>query len=190
MKVVAALLALFFLLCVPAFAQTQQEYKVKLETSMGDIVLKLDYAKAPKTVTNFLRYVRDGYYNGTIFHRVIDGFMIQGGGRLPSLAPKLSRKPIKNEADNGLKNKMYTIAMARTSDPHSAASEFFINVNDNTFLDHTAKTDRGWGYAVFGEVVEGQDVVDKIKKVQTHSVQSMDDVPVDPVVIKKAIVLE
>lgn len=190
MKVVAALLALFFLLCVPAFAQTQQEYKVKLETSMGDIVLKLDYAKAPKTVTNFLRYVRDGYYNGTIFHRVIDGFMIQGGGRLPSLAPKLSRKPIKNEADNGLKNKMYTIAMARTSDPHSAASEFFINVNDNTFLDHTAKTDRGWGYAVFGEVVEGQDVVDEIKKVQTHSVQSMDDVPVDPVVIKKAIVLE
>lgn len=190
MKFAAGLLALLFLLCSPAFAQTQPEYKVKLETSMGDIVLKLDYAKAPKTVTNFLRYVRDGYYNGTIFHRVIDGFMIQGGGRLPSLAPKLSRGPIQNEADNGLKNKIYTIAMARTSEPHSATSEFFINVRDNAFLDHTAKTTRGWGYAVFGEVVEGQDVVDAIRRVQTHSVQGMDDVPVTPVVINKAVVLE
>ena len=190
MKFLAGLLTVFVLLATPAFAQTQPTYKVKLETSMGDIVLELDYAKAPKTVTNFLRYVRDGYYNGTIFHRVIDGFMIQGGGRLPSLAPKLARRPIKNEADNGLKNRMYTIAMARTSDPHSATSEFFINVSDNDFLDHTAKTDRGWGYAVFGEVIQGQDVVDKIKKVQTHSSQGMDDVPVTPVVIEKAVVLE
>ena len=190
MKFLTGLLIAFFLLCLPAVAQPQQEYRVKLETSMGDIVLKLDYARAPKTVTNFLRYVRDGYYNGTIFHRVIDGFMIQGGGRLPSLAPKLSRRPIKNEADNGLKNTMYTIAMARTSEPHSATSEFFINVSDNAFLDHTAKTESGWGYAVFGEVVEGRDVVDKIKKVRTQSVESMEDVPVTPVVIEKAVVLE
>jgi len=160
MKAVIALLASVFLFCGSAHAQAQREYMVKLETSMGDILLKLDYARAPKTVTNFIRYVRDGYYDGTIFHRVIDGFMIQGGGRLPSLAPKLSRRPMKNEADNGLKNTKYSIAMARTNEPHSATSEFFINVTDNPGLDYKSKSESGWGYAVFGKVVDGQDIVD------------------------------
>ncbi len=159
---------------------------VKLTTNFGAIVLELDTEKAPETVANFLQYVNSGFYNGTIFHRVIDGFMIQGGGMEPSLKQKATRDPIKNEADNGLKNKTYTIAMARTPNPHSASSQFFINVGDNDFLNFSAPTAQGYGYCVFGKVVEGQDVVDAIKKVKTGSRGGHDDVPVDDVVIESA----
>lgn len=194
MKIGFLCLVFLCFFAVPTFAQEQTKaphYMVKLETNMGDIVLELDYAKAPKTVANFLRYVRDGYYDGTIFHRVIDGFMIQGGGHLPNLSRKPGdRQPIKNEADNGLKNDAYTIAMARTNDPHSATSQFFINVKDNAFLNHKGKNPAGWGYAVFGKVVKGQDIVDKIKGVKTRSMHGMGDVPVDPIIIEKAVVLE
>ena len=137
---------------------------VKLETSMGDITLELNADKAPATVANFLQYVKDGFYDGTIFHRIIPTFMIQGGGFDAKMNQKPTRTPIKNEADNGLKNGVYTVAMARTGDPNSATAQFFINAADNKFLNHTAKTMQGWGYAVFGKVVKGQDVVDKITK--------------------------
>ena len=159
---------------------------VKLQTNFGTITLELDAEKAPQTVANFLQYVNDGFYNGTIFHRVIDGFMIQGGGLQSGMIPKLTRDPIQNEANNGLKNAAYTIAMARTSSPHSASSQFFINVADNGFLNHTAPTQQGWGYCVFGKVVEGQDVVDKIKKVRTGNNAGHQDVPVEEVVIESA----
>jgi len=157
-----------------------------LQTNFGDITLELDHEKAPETAANFEQYVRDGFYDGVIFHRVIDGFMIQGGGFEPGMIPKETREPIKNEADNGLSNQAGTIAMARTMDPHSASAQFFINVSDNTFLDHTAKTTEGWGYAVFGKVVEGMDVVNKIKAVSTTMRAGHQDVPVDDVVIKTA----
>jgi len=163
---------------------------IKLETSKGDIQIELDSEKAPVTVENFLGYVRSGHYDGTIFHRVIDGFMIQGGGFDHEMKQKDTREPIKNEADNGLKNEKYTLAMARTMDPHSATAQFFINVSDNFFLNHTAPNPRGWGYAVFGKVVEGQDVVDEIRKVKTGSHGPHQDVPVEPVVIKKAVETE
>jgi peptidyl-prolyl cis-trans isomerase B (cyclophilin B) len=163
---------------------------IKLETSKGDIQIELDSEKAPVTVENFLGYVRSGHYDGTIFHRVIDGFMIQGGGFDHEMKQKDTREPIKNEADNGLKNEKYTLAMARTMDPHSATAQFFINVSDNSFLNHTAPNPRGWGYAVFGKVVEGQDVVDEIRKVKTGSHGPHQDVPVEPVVIKKAVEVE
>lgn len=159
---------------------------VKLTTNFGAIVLELDAEKAPITVANFLQYVNSGFYNGTIFHRVIDGFMIQGGGMEPGLKQKETQDPIKNEADNGLKNKAYTIAMARTPNPHSASSQFFINAGDNDFLNFSAPTAQGYGYCVFGKVVEGQDVVDAIKKVKTGSRGGHDDVPVDDVVIETA----
>ena len=159
---------------------------VKLHTNQGDITLELDAKAAPATVENFLEYVRSGFYDNTVFHRVIDGFMIQGGGFEPGMKQKGTRKPIKNEADNGLKNDRYTIAMARTSDPHSATAQFFINVADNAFLNHTAQTAQGWGYAVFGRVTEGQDVVDKIKKVATGSSGMHQDVPRDDVIIERA----
>jgi peptidyl-prolyl cis-trans isomerase B (cyclophilin B) len=159
---------------------------VKLNTNFGAIVLELDAEKAPITVANFLQYVNSGFYNGTIFHRVIDGFMIQGGGMESGLKQKETQDPIKNEADNGLKNKAYTIAMARTPNPHSASSQFFINVGDNDFLNFSAPTAQGYGYCVFGKVVEGQDVVDAIKKVKTGSHGGHDDVPVDDVVIESA----
>lgn len=159
---------------------------VKLTTNFGTIVLELDAEKAPATVANFLQYVNSGFYNGTIFHRVIDGFMIQGGGMESGLKQKETQDPIKNEADNGLKNKAYTIAMARTPNPHSASSQFFINVGDNDFLNFSAPTAQGYGYCVFGKVVEGQDVVDAIKKVKTGSRGGHDDVPVDDVVIESA----
>ena len=133
---------------------------VKLQTNFGTMTLELDAEKAPQTVANFLQYVNDGFYNGTIFHRVIDGFMVRGGGMQSGMIPKQTRDPVQNEANNGLKNSAYTIAMARTSDPHSATAQFFINVSDNGFLNHTAPTAQGWGYCVFGKVVEGQDVVD------------------------------
>jgi peptidyl-prolyl cis-trans isomerase B (cyclophilin B) len=163
--------------------------RVELKTSAGPIVLELYADKAPQTVENFLRYVRDGHYNGTVFHRVIDGFMVQGGGFEPGLKQKPTRAPVKNEADNGLKNERYTVAMARTADPHSATAQFFINVADNKFLDHTAPTGRGWGYAVFGRVVEGKDTVDRIKAVKTGSRGPYGDVPVEDVVIQSATVV-
>ncbi|MGW7585299.1 peptidylprolyl isomerase [Kitasatospora sp. NPDC054768] len=164
--------------------------KVKLSTNHGDIVLRLDAEKAPETVENFLQYVRDGFYDGTVFHRVINGFMVQGGGMEPGMKQKKTRAPIQNEADNGLKNTKYTVAMARTGDPHSATAQFFINVADNDFLDHSGKNAQGWGYAVFGEVVEGQDVVDAVKTVPTGSRSGHQDVPKEDVVIEKAEVVE
>jgi len=157
-----------------------------LHTNHGDITLKLNHDKAPATAANFEQYVTDGHYNGVIFHRVISGFMIQGGGFEPGMVEKDSRDSIENEADNGLSNKKGTIAMARTMEPHSASAQFFINVSDNTFLDHTAKTLEGWGYAVFGEVVEGLDVVDAIKTVDTTMRAGHQDVPVDDVIIESA----
>lgn len=159
---------------------------VKLLTNFGEITLELDAEKASITTANFLQYVDNGFYNGTIFHRVIDGFMIQGGGFDASMNQKQTADEIKNEADNGLKNDKYTIAMARTSAPHSASSQFFINAGDNDFLNHTAQTSSGWGYCVFGKVVAGMDVVDKIRQVATTSRKGHQDVPVDNVVIETA----
>jgi peptidyl-prolyl cis-trans isomerase B (cyclophilin B) len=164
--------------------------QVKLSiVNYGDIVLELDDAKAPKSVANFLDYVRKGHYDRTVFHRVIDGFMIQGGGFEPGMTQKPTGAPIENEANNGLKNDNYTVAMARTSAPHSATAQFFINVKNNDFLNFTAPTAQGWGYAVFGKVVEGKDVVDKIRKVATGSRGGHGDVPKEDVVIEKAVVL-
>ena len=162
---------------------------VELHTNHGVIKLELNAAKAPKTVENFLNYVKKGHYDGTVFHRVINGFMIQGGGFEPGLKQKPTDAPIDNEANNGLKNDNYTVAMARTNDPHSATAQFFINVNDNDFLNHSSPTPQGWGYAVFGKVVEGQDVVDKIKGVKTGNAGFHQDVPTDDVVIEKAVVV-
>lgn len=162
--------------------------RVTLATSMGDISIELDAAKAPVTAKNFLAYVESGHFDGTIFHRVIPDFMIQGGGFDCDMAQKASSTPITNEADNGLRNERGTLAMARTSDPHSASCQFFINLKDNRFLDHTAKTPQGWGYAVFGRVLEGMDVVDAIAQVKTGRSGPHSDVPVEPVVIEKATV--
>ena len=156
----------------------------------GVIALELDDVKAPKSVANFLAYVKSGHYDGTIFHRVINGFMIQGGGFTPDMQQKPTNAPIENEAANGLKNDIYTIAMARTNEPHSASAQFFINVQNNDFLNHTAPTPRGWGYAVFGRVVSGQDVVDAIKGVPTGRRGYFDDVPLEAVVIEKAVALD
>ena len=159
---------------------------VKLHTTLGIITLELDQQKAPDTVANFLQYVEDGHYTNTIFHRVIDGFMIQGGGFEPGMKQKATRATVKNEADNKLKNKAYTIAMARTPDPHSASSQFFINLSDNGFLDFTAPTSDGWGYCVFGRVTGGTEVVDKIRQVKTGGRAGHQDVPVNDIVIEKA----
>ncbi len=159
---------------------------VKLHTNHGTITLELDAEKAPRTVENFLQYVRDGFFDGTIFHRVIDGFMIQGGGFEPGMTQKTTRDAIENEASNGLKNEAYTIAMARTPNPNSATAQFFINVANNSFLNFTAPTPQGYGYAVFGKVVEGMDVVDKIKKVKTGNRAGHQDVPLEDVVITQA----
>jgi peptidyl-prolyl cis-trans isomerase B (cyclophilin B) len=163
--------------------------RVKLTTSLGDIVLALDRAAAPKTVDNFLTYVKDGFYDGTIFHRVIARFMIQGGGFDAQMNRRPTRPPIPNEADNKLPNRIGTIAMARTADPHSASAQFFINTKDNGFLDHRGKTAKGWGYCVFGKVVSGMNVVRAIEKVPTTSRSGMRDVPETPVVIEKASVI-
>lgn len=160
--------------------------QVLLETTHGDILLELDPEKAPETVKNFLNYVDSGHYDNTVFHRVIPGFMIQGGGLDGHMKEKSTNVPIKNEANNGLKNERGTIAMARTMDPHSATSQFFINHANNDFLDHRAPTPDGWGYAVFGKVLDGMDTVDKIAKVKTGSVGAYDDVPKDMVLITKA----
>ncbi len=158
-------------------------------TGYGVITLELDQEKAPKSVANFLSYVNKGHYNNTIFHRVIPGFMVQGGGMEPGMAQKDCDAPISNEANNGLKNNNYTVAMARTGDPHSATAQFFINVSDNGFLNHTAPTQQGWGYAVFGKVVAGTDVVDKIKAVKTGRKGFHDDVPKEDVIMEKAVAL-
>lgn len=159
---------------------------IKLHTNYGVITLKLDAEKAPQTVANFEQYVKDGFYNGTVFHRVINNFMIQGGGFEPGMKQKETGSPINNEANNGLSNKRGTIAMARTMDPHSATAQFFINVKDNDFLDHTAPTPQGWGYAVFGKVVDGMDVLDEIRVVATTSKAGHQDVPAEDVIIEKA----
>jgi len=164
--------------------------RVKFQTNYGDFVITLDVVKAPKTAANFLAYVNDGFFNGTIFHRVIDGFMIQGGGFEPGMKQKPTKAQIENEANNGLKNDEYTVAMARTSDPHSATAQFFINVKNNDFLNHTAPTSQGWGYAVFGKVTEGKDVVDKIKAVRTGNKGFHQNVPNEDVIITKAVVIE
>ncbi|WP_421870747.1 peptidylprolyl isomerase [Motiliproteus sp.] len=163
-----------------------QAEQVLLETNMGNIVIELNREKAPKSVANFIAYVKSGYYDGVIFHRVINGFMIQGGGFTPSMSRKPTQAPIENEADNGLSNVTGSIALARTGDPHSATAQFFINVNDNVFLDHQSKTNQGWGYAVFGKVVEGMGVVNQIKQVSTTSKWGYRDVPAEPIIISKA----
>ena len=157
---------------------------VKIKTNHGEMSLELDAEKAPITVANFLEYVQSGFFNNTIFHRVIDGFMVQGGGFEPGMNQKPTRATIKNEADNGLKNDMYTVAMARTSDPNSATAQFFINASNNDFLNYTSPTPQGWGYCVFGKIVEGQDVIDKIRKVRTGSKGGHQDVPLEDVVIE------
>ena len=164
--------------------------KVELHIKdQGVITLELDEDKAPKTVANFLNYVKKGQYDGTIFHRVIDGFMIQGGGFTAGMNQKPTDAPIENEANNGLKNEKYSVAMARTQAPHSASAQFFINVADNAFLNHSAPTAQGWGYAVFGKVVGGQDVVDRLKAVKTGRRGFHDDVPMEDVVLEKAVVV-
>ncbi|CAK14914.1 MULTISPECIES: peptidylprolyl isomerase [Pseudomonas] len=164
--------------------------KVKLSTNHGDIVLQLDAEKAPLTTENFVQYVKEGHYDGTVFHRVIKGFMIQGGGFEPGMSQKKTRASIQNEADNGLKNAKYTIAMARTMEPHSASAQFFINASNNDFLNHSGKNVQGWGYAVFGEVIEGREVVDAIEGVSTGSKAGHQDVPKDDVIIEKAEIIE
>ena len=157
-------------------------------TNVGDITIELNKQKAPVTVKNFLKYCQDGFYNGTIFHRVIDGFMVQGGGFVPGMEQKDVNDPIQNEANNGLSNKVGTLAMARTPDPHSATAQFFINVNDNDFLNHSSETSQGWGYCVFAEVIEGMDVVNKIKGVATGSAGFHQDVPLENVIIENVTV--
>ncbi|MFA7436802.1 peptidylprolyl isomerase [Castellaniella sp.] len=164
--------------------------KVQLTTNKGNLLIELNPEKAPVTVENFLTYVKEGFYDGTVFHRVIDNFMIQGGGFESGLKQKETHKPIKNEADNGLKNEPYTLAMARTSDPHSATAQFFINVANNDFLNFSAPTSNGWGYAVFGRVIEGTEVVDEIRKVKTGNKGFHQDVPVDDVIIESATLTE
>ncbi len=164
--------------------------KVQLATNKGTLLIELDAEKAPATVENFLTYVKEGFYDGTVFHRVIDNFMIQGGGFEPGLKQKETHAAIKNEADNGLKNEPYTLAMARTSDPHSATAQFFINVASNDFLNFSAPTSNGWGYAVFGRVIEGTEVVDDIKKVKTGNKGFHQDVPVDDVIIESATLID
>ena len=164
--------------------------KVKLTTNMGDIVLELDAEKAPVTVENFLNYVKNGHYNGLIFHRIIPDFMVQGCGLEPGMKERPNLSPIQNEADNGLKNDKGTIAMARTNEPHSATSQFFINLKDNDFLNHTGKDQRGWGYTVFGQVVEGIEVVDAMGTAQTGTVAGHADVPNEDVLLIKAEIVE
>ena len=182
------LLSLAFALCLalPALAANPQ---IEMKTSMGTLTIELFADKAPRSVENFLNYVKDGHYAGTIFHRVIDGFMIQGGGFEPGMKQKPARDPIKNEADNGLKNDAGTVAMARTSDPHSATAQFFINVADNAFLNHTSASPNGWGYAVFGKVTRGMDVVQRIAKVPTGNTGMHQNVPAQPVIIESVNVL-
>jgi peptidyl-prolyl cis-trans isomerase A (cyclophilin A)/peptidyl-prolyl cis-trans isomerase B (cyclophilin B) len=182
------LLTVFFGLSLGTAVLAAEAPQVSLKTSMGEIVLELDQEKAPKSVANFLEYVKTGHYKGTVFHRVIDGFMIQGGGMDAKLVQKKTNKPVQNEANNGLKNVPYSVAMARTADPHSATSQFFINVAENTPLDYPGRD--GFGYTVFGKVVKGQEVVDKIKGVVVDDVKGQQNVPVEPIVIQSATVVK
>jgi peptidyl-prolyl cis-trans isomerase B (cyclophilin B) len=184
----AALITPLLMVVAATSTAAEQATRVRLETTMGAIVLELDRQRAPVTVDNFLAYVNDGFYDGTIFHRVIGNFMIQGGGYTADLSRKQTRPPIKNEADNGLKNGRGTISMARTRDPHSASAQFFINVEDNAALNYTAPDARGWGYAVFGQVVEGMDVVDKIRAQATGVKGGFRDVPKKTITITHAVV--
>ncbi len=186
-------LSVFFSLSAISYADTAKPIIAIIETNMGNITLELNAAKAPKSVENFVKYAKDGFYNGTVFHRVIEDFMIQGGGFKISASGKFekqeTREPIKNEANNGLKNEVGTIAMARTYKPDSATAQFFINVKNNAFLNHSSPTPRGWGYAVFGKVTEGMDVVNKIRAVKTGAVAPFPkDVPVSPLTITKVII--
>ena len=185
---------MLFLFSTLSFATEKQmpdtQTKIKLTTTLGAIVIQLDNAKAPVSAANFADYVKQGFYNGTIFHRVIPGFMAQGGGFDSSFEQKTTQAPIKNEADNGLKNKRGTLAMARTNDPNSATAQFFINLKDNGFLDHTSPTPSGWGYAVFGEVIEGMEVVDAMAKQPTGNRGGHQDVPKTDIVIEKAEIIE
>ncbi len=176
----------FVLMAAPALAGGKPQ--VRLETTKGLIVVELDPQAAPKTVENFLRYVREGFYNGTIFHRVIKDFMIQGGGMLPGMIQKTGHEPIRNEAPNGLRNVKGAIAMARTSNPHSATSQFFINAKDNPFLDFKSRSRAGWGYCVFGRVIKGMEVVERIEAAPTMSVSGQKDVPKRAIVIERAVV--
>lgn len=193
MKPLKMMLLVCLVLCVasPTAMATDETTgsRVVLETSKGNIVIALDAAAAPRTTANFLQYVANGFYDGTIFHRVIKGFMIQGGGFTAEMGNKSTLAPIANEADNGLKNRTGTIAMARTPNPHSATSQFFINTADNSFLDHTAKTQAGWGYCVFGQVVDGMEVVRAIESVSTTTRAGHRDVPLDPVIIERVAVV-
>ena len=184
MTMIKQLLLSIILLSLSVTAFAEETIKVKMTTTMGDIVLELYPDKAPETVKNFVNYVENHFYRKTIFHRVIDGFMIQGGGFTNARDRKKTLSPIKNEADNGLKNDRGTIAMARTRDPHSATAQFFINLKNNDFLNHTRKTINGWGYTVFGKVIKGMDVVDKIAKVKTTQVAGQQNIPVDPIYIE------
>ena len=186
--VLASCLAAGMVMAGSDVSAEDQAPMVEMKTTKGTIVIELDPKAAPKTVENFLGYVNDGAYDGTIFHRVIKDFMIQGGGFVPQMVQKKTKDPIINEADNGLKNLRGTIAMARTMEPHSATSQFFINTVDNSFLDHTAKNARGWGYCVFGKVVKGMETVDEISKVKTTSKAGHQDVPAVAVVIEKVTV--
>ena len=162
---------------------------ITFRTTMGDISIELDFDKAPISSANFLSYAKDEFYNDTVFHRVINGFMVQGGGMTSDMQQKQTKAPIENEADNGLKNDIGTLAMARTADPHSASSQFFINVSNNDFLNHSGKTMQGWGYAVFGKVTDGEEVLDKIRCVQTGSQAGHQDVPVEPIIIESVTVI-
>jgi peptidyl-prolyl cis-trans isomerase B (cyclophilin B) len=189
-RILALLLTLITPCAVMAHTTGGKPVTVTLQTNRGNITLELDSAKAPKTVANFLQYARSGFYDGTIFHRVIPGFMIQGGGFTSGMSQKSTQAPIENEAANGLKNLAGTIAMARTSDPHSATAQFFINARDNGFLDHSAPTAQGFGYCVFGRVTGGMDVVQTIEKVATGSKSGHQDVPIEDVVIEKVTVTE
>lgn len=186
-----AFTTLFLLVSTAQAADDFTSKRIKLETSEGNIVLELDITRAPHSVLNFMKYVRSGFYDGTIFHRVISNFMIQGGGFTPEMERKQTNAPVINEADNGLKNTRGTIAMARTSDPHSATAQFFINVVDNPFLDHKSKTPRGWGYAVFGRVIKGMSIVDKIREQRTGPNGPFPrDVPLKMILINKATIIE
>ena len=192
LKVALLAIGVFPLICGSALADQHQGDKVMVEmtTSKGVIELELDAKNAPITVANFLEYVKSGHYDGTIFHRVIPGFVIQGGGLQSGMAEKATRTPIENEADNGLKNLTGAICMARTNEPHSATSQFFINLKDNSFLDHTEKSAEGWGYAVFGRVTSGMDVVEAIAAVATGNAGYHSDVPLEDIVLEKAVVSE
>ncbi len=188
MPLISRIMAVFCGVTLSTAVLASDAPQVQIKTSMGDIVLELDQEKAPKTVANFLAYVKSGHYKGTIFHRVIDGFMIQGGGMNAKLVQKPTKAPVRNEASNGLKNIPYSVAMARTADPHSATSQFFINVAENNSLDYPGKD--GFGYTVFGKVVEGQEVVDKIKGVLVDDVKGQQNVPVIPILIQSATVVK